>query len=192
MAEIVPGIVPGIVGARACGACTICCIALGIDTSQIQKRTGSLCRHCQGGGCAIYETRPGACRDFFCAWMQNAGLGPEWRPDLSGVFLQEVDIKGRPALSLMLVDDALKTVRQTWFVDFVSEQLRRGTLLVLALPGPQGTRSAKLLLNNDEMNRAAAGSPEQVRQVLRKTVKTLMGSEFEPLPLLNSGNDTST
>jgi hypothetical protein len=192
MAEIVPGIVPGIVEGRACGACTICCIVPGIDTSQIQKRTGSVCRHCRDGGCAIYEDRPGACRDFFCAWMHRAGLGPEWRPDLSGVFLQEVDIKGRPALSLMLVDDALKTVRQNWFVDFVAEQLRHGVALVLALPGPQGTRSAKLLLNNDEMNRAAAGSPEQVRQVLRKSVKALMESKFEPLPLLNSGNDTST
>lgn len=189
MAEIVPGIVEG----RACGACTICCIVPGIDTSQIQKRTGSVCRNCQsGGGCAIYDARPDACRDFFCAWMHSPGLGAEWRPDLSGVFLQEVDIKGRPALSLMLVDDALRTVRQEWFVAFITDQLRRGTLLVLALPGPQGTRSAKLLLNGEDMNRAAAGSPEQVRQVLRRNVKTLLESDFEPLPLLNSGNDTST
>ncbi len=30
-----------------------CCIVPGIDTSQIQKRTGSVCRHCRDGGCAI-------------------------------------------------------------------------------------------------------------------------------------------
>jgi hypothetical protein len=183
MRETVPG--------RACGDCTVCCVALGIDTSQIQKRTGSACRQCRGGGCAIYETRPDTCRDFFCAWMRSPGLGPEWRPDLSGVFLQEIDIQGRPALSLMLVGEALKTVRQAGFVDFVFAQLRQGTPLVLALPGPEGTRSAKLLLNSEAMNQAA-GSPEQVRQVLRKNVKTLMASKFEDLPLLNVGNDTST
>jgi hypothetical protein len=183
MAEIVPG--------RQCGDCTACCVVPGIDTSQIQKRTGSVCRHCgDGGGCAIYDARPDACRDFFCGWMQMAGLGPQWRPDRSGVFLQAITIKGREALSLMLIADALKTVRQPWFVDFVIAQLRQGMLLVLAVPGPVGTRSAKLLLNDAEMDKAAA--PEQVRQLLRRHVKTLLDSEFEPLPLLNSGNDTST
>jgi hypothetical protein len=184
MAETVAG--------RECGACTVCCVALGIDTRQIQKRTGAPCRHCSGGGCAVYESRPDTCRDFHCGWMQMETLGPQWRPDLSGVFLQDITLQGRPALSVMLVADALKTVRQAWFVDFVFAQLRRGTPLVLALPGPTGTRSAKLLLNNDAMTQAAAGSQEQVRQILRRNVKTLMESTFEPLPLLNTGNDTST
>jgi hypothetical protein len=184
MAETVAG--------RECGACTVCCVAPGIDTSQIQKRTGAVCRHRCARGCAIYEARPRTCQDFFCGWMQMEELGPDWRPDLSGVFLQAIDIKGRPALSLMLVADALKTVRQAAFVAFVFEQLRLGTPLVLALPGPTGTRSAKLLLNSEEMQQAAAGSAEQVRQVLRKNIKTLMESQFEPLPLLNTGNDTST
>jgi hypothetical protein len=181
-----------LVAGRACGACTVCCVALGIDTSQIQKRTGSLCRHCAGGGCAIYEARPNTCRDFYCAWMTTEALGPDWRPDLSGVFLQELDIQGRPALSLMLVADALKTARQAWFVDFVLAQLRLGRLLVLAVPGPVGTRSAKRVLGSDEIRQAAAGSPEQLRQVLRKNIKTLTESAFEELPLLNTGNDTST
>ena len=82
---------------RECGACTVCCIVPGIDTREIQKRTGAVCRHCSGGGCAIYEARPKACREFFCAWMQDdrlgpAPLGPEWRPDLSGVLAQSITI----------------------------------------------------------------------------------------------------
>jgi hypothetical protein len=184
MAETVPG--------RECGACTVCCVVPGIDTHEIQKRSGAVCRNCSGGGCAIYESRPKACREFFCAWMEMEDLDAEWRPDLSGVFLQRIDIRGRPALSLMLIADALKTARRAGFVDFVLAHLRLGTPLVLALPGPTGTRSAKLLLNTDEMNQAAAGSPEQVRQVLRKNIKALMASKFEPLALLNSGNDVST
>ena len=184
MAEAVQG--------RECGKCTVCCIVPGIDTREIQKRSGATCRHCSGGGCAIYAARPAACQDFFCGWMQMPGLDASWRPDQSGVFLQALDIKGREALSLMLIADALKTVRQSWFVDFIIAQLQRGMLLVLAVPGPVGSRSAKLLLNDEEMSKAAAGSPEQVRQLLRRQVKTLMESAFEELPLLNSGNDTST
>jgi Fe-S-cluster containining protein len=176
--------------ARECGACTVCCIVPGIDTREIQKRTGSVCRHCSGGGCAIYESRPKACREFFCAWMQDDRLGPDWRPDRSGVLAQTITIENCPGLSLMLIAEALKTVRQPWFVDFVFAQSRRGTPLVLALPGPEGTRSAKVLLNNSELQRAA--TPEQVRQVLRRNVRALMASEFEELVLLNSGNDVSS
>lgn len=183
-----PDAVPG----RACGDCTVCCIVPGIDTREIQKSTGAVCRHCSGHGCAVYDTRPQACREFFCAWMQMPGLDASWRPDQSGVFLQPIEIKGRDGLSLMLIADAVKTVRQSWFVDFVIAQLQQGRLLVLALPGPVGTRSAKLLLNSDEMHKAMAGSPEQVRQVLRGAVKMLMESEFETLVLLNSGNDVSS
>jgi hypothetical protein len=175
---------------RACGDCTICCIVPGIDTPQIQKLTGARCRNCGDGGCAIYEARPRACRDFTCAWLDGA-LGDDWRPDVSGVLSQGVTLQGRAGISLMLFADPLKTVRQEWFVAYVQQQLRDGVPLVLAVPGPQGTRSAKLLLNDEAFTRAAAGTPEQMRQALRRAVKTLMQSDFEPLTLLNSGNDVS-
>ena len=184
------------VEARQCGACTVCCLAPGIDTPEIQKATGSPCRHRITEGCAIYEARPKTCRDFHCAWMEGAldddlmeGSG---RPDRSGVFAQAITLQGRQGMSLMLVADAVKTVRQGWFVDYVQRAVRDGVPLVLALPGPIGMRSAKALLNNDEMRHAAAGSPEQVRQVLRKQVRALMGGDFEALTLLNTGNTVST
>jgi hypothetical protein len=179
------------VEARQCGACTVCCIVPGIDTPQIQKATGSVCRNCGDGGCAIYDVRPRACRDFTCAWLDGA-LGDDWRPDQSGVFAQAVTLQGRQGMSLMLVADAVKTARQGWFVDYVQRAVRDGVPLVLALPGPMSMRSAKTLLNDDEMRHAAAGSPEQVRQVLRTQVRALMDGDFETLTLLNTGNDVST
>jgi hypothetical protein len=174
--------------ARECGACTACCIVPGIDTREIQKQTGAACRHCSASGCANYETRPKACREFTCAWLEGV-LPDDWRPERSGVLAQGVTIGLRPGLSLMLIADALKTVRQPWFVDFVFAQLQLGMPLLLALPGPAGTRSAKHFLNA-EMGQAA--TPEQVRQVLRRSVVAMLASEFEPLVLLNSGNDVST
>ncbi len=175
---------------RSCGECTVCCIVPGIDTHDIQKITGATCRHCAAGGCAIYDARPRACRDFFCAWMEGA-MPQDWRPNDSGVLAQGIEMGGRRGMSLMLIADGLKTVRQDWFVEYVQQGLRAGMPLVLALPGPQGTASAKLGLNTPDMLRAAAGSTEQVRQQLRLAVKTLMGAHFVALSIQNSGNDVS-
>ncbi len=175
---------------RACGDCTVCCVVPGIDTHDIQKITGAACRHCAAGGCAIYDARPRACRAFFCAWIEGA-MPDGWRPRDSGVLAQGIMVGGRPGMSLMLIADGLKTVRQDWFVKYVQDALRADMPLVLALPGPHGTASAKLGLNTQDMLQAAAGSAEQVRQQLRLAVKTMMGSHFVALPIQNTGNDVS-
>lgn len=71
-----PITVPG----RACGSCAMCCKLHHI--AELQKPVGVWCPHVVlGKGCAIYGERPDSCRTFFCLWMQDAGLGPEWKPD---------------------------------------------------------------------------------------------------------------
>jgi hypothetical protein len=68
--------VPG----RACGACTLCCKVVGV--LEIAKPGGVWCPHCVSGkGCAIYQSRFVSCRTFYCLWMTEKGLGPEWKPD---------------------------------------------------------------------------------------------------------------
>jgi hypothetical protein len=68
--------VPG----RACGSCTLCCKTVAV--TELAKPAGIWCPHCQRSrGCAIYETRPAGCRDFYCEWMFSEKLGPEWKPD---------------------------------------------------------------------------------------------------------------
>jgi hypothetical protein len=65
---------------NACGECTLCCKVMGV--AELAKPEGAWCSHCDiGTGCKIYETRPGACRSFDCAWRFDPTLGPEWRPD---------------------------------------------------------------------------------------------------------------
>lgn len=67
---------------RTCDGCTLCCKVLGI--SEIQKPQGQWCQHCTvGEGCQIYETRPGECRTFNCAWLTDPGLNDEWAPKRS-------------------------------------------------------------------------------------------------------------
>jgi hypothetical protein len=69
-----------IVAGRTCGACMMCCKVPHIE--EFNKPAGVWCQHAiPGKGCGIYAERPGACRAFYCSWMQDASLGPEWKPD---------------------------------------------------------------------------------------------------------------
>ncbi len=146
------GLVPG----RQCGDCTVCCTVMAIDKPEIQKEAGVTCRHCVGG-CTIYETRPPLCRDYHCGWRQLPILDEGWRPDRSGVYVEVEPIEGTTGLSLVLVGNPLKTVRQPWFIDFVATGSARGTCpWSLGIPGPKGHQGASLLLNTREMLAAAA------------------------------------
>jgi len=78
LAHLVPG--------RACGTCTMCCKLIAV--TELGKQPGSWCPHCvRGKGCGIYETRPTECRTFFCHWMVEKGLGPDWKPERSKIIL---------------------------------------------------------------------------------------------------------
>ena len=71
-----------------CGDCHACCVLLPIDS--IGKEAGRPCRKLldgtSGRGCAIYETRPAACRAFRCGWLAE-GWSDDLRPDVCGVMM---------------------------------------------------------------------------------------------------------
>jgi hypothetical protein len=78
---------------RSCGDCTLCCKTMGV--AEIAKPRDHWCPHIvHGQGCAIYETRPGACRGFFCIWIHDTSLGPEWKPSKCKMVLTQ-DSKSR-------------------------------------------------------------------------------------------------
>jgi len=65
---------------RACGSCTLCCKLFPVP--ELDKPAGRWCRHiAQGRGCGVHETRPDVCRAFWCQWIENPDLGPEWKPE---------------------------------------------------------------------------------------------------------------
>lgn len=71
---------------RECGTCTLCCKVY--DVPAVPKPMSRWCPHCRPGrGCGIWETRPQACRSFFCLWMTEGWLGPEWKPERSKIVL---------------------------------------------------------------------------------------------------------
>ena len=72
---------------RGCDGCTLCCKVLGVQ--EIEKPSETLCVHCElGMGCKIYQTRPQECIDFTCGYLLEPNLGPEWKPDVSGIVLR--------------------------------------------------------------------------------------------------------
>ncbi len=178
-------LVPG----RECGECTLCCEVQNIDKPEVQKTSGSLCKNCVDGGCTIYETRYAVCRSFHCAWRQIADLDESWRPDRSGVFLDYQLLNGVTGLSLMLVGNPLKTVRQPWFIDFVANGVLRNISLWMTLPGPQGYQGVQNLLNIQPMREAAAVSRERVKALLETALRRLQAYDSVPYEMTNSGNN---
>ena len=72
---------------RECGECTACCEGWLPDES-LDMYPGQPCSHCQGAGCAIYETRPERpCRTFRCAWLEDEALPEKMRPDRCGAIV---------------------------------------------------------------------------------------------------------
>jgi len=178
-------LVPG----RDCSGCTVCCTAMAIDRPEIQKEAGVTCRHCTQTGCAIYETRPSLCREYHCGWRQLPILDDSWRPDRSGVFVELEPYEDQTAISLVLVGNPLKIVRQPWFLDFVATGIRGNLPLMLGIPGPPGHQGASLMLNTREMLQAANTSRAAVKAELEAELKLLRNYDFAPRLIRHTGND---
>jgi len=80
--EATTGTQPGsrVVAGRECGTCTLCCKVAAVE--EVDKPNGVWCSHCvPGKRCTVYDRRPPSCRSFYCQWMVEKGLGPEWKPE---------------------------------------------------------------------------------------------------------------
>jgi hypothetical protein len=81
----------------------MCCKTPSIE--ELEKPSGVWCRHAvTGKGCGIYEDRPGVCRNFYCHWMLNPNLGPEWKPDRAKFVLYGDALSGSRPMIHIAVD----------------------------------------------------------------------------------------
>lgn len=65
---------------RQCGECTLCCKLLPVP--ELHKPAGARCQHQRAHkGCAIYASRPFACRVWTCAWLSELDAAGLSRPD---------------------------------------------------------------------------------------------------------------
>jgi Fe-S-cluster containining protein len=88
-----------IVAGRECGTCTLCCKVAAVE--EVGKPNGAWCQHClKGQRCTIYPSRPQSCRSFYCQWMLEKGLGPEWKPERAKFALVKTE-RGRRLTALV-------------------------------------------------------------------------------------------
>lgn len=172
----IAGLVPG----RACDGCMVCCIAPPIDDPELQKKAGVRCRHCERG-CRIYDARPKACRDFYCAWRMIPSLGEDWRPDRSGVlsWFEKTEVAGESvrALTLMLVRNAQEILANRGFLNFVRENILIEQTTFLARPGWDNYRPMRALINSPQMSAAAHEGVEGVSKILNQAWAFLQRQE---------------
>jgi hypothetical protein len=110
---------------RSCGSCTLCCKLFPVP--DLGKPSGQWCQHiAQGKGCGIHETRPSACRAFWCQWIENEELGPEWKPEVSKFVLSIYPGSN----SLVVTVDPASPV--SWRKEPYLSQLRRWSSAALA------------------------------------------------------------
>ena len=73
-AKLVPG--------RSCGTCSLCCTVYSVK--ELNKPDGQPCPHvAPGRGCQVHAIRPYVCRQFYCSWLIDPNLGPEWKPEVA-------------------------------------------------------------------------------------------------------------
>jgi hypothetical protein len=82
-----------------CGKCNICCLVCRIDKSEFtwrdtDKEAGEWCDKLVNNRCVKYKSRPKACRNFECLWLQilkspkkELALS-KWRPDNLGIIVK--------------------------------------------------------------------------------------------------------
>ena len=141
-------LVPG----RSCGTCVVCCYLTDIDTPELKKPPGTVCEHCTGTGCGVYETRPPICRTFHCGWRYAAHLDEDWRPDRSGIFIL---LRWDMASAGSNFDNVWHfnvfggelAIRQAGFVEMIVELVRRGGTAVLSASGPMGLPCEATIVN---------------------------------------------
>jgi hypothetical protein len=113
---------------RSCGTCSMCCKLLKIP--ELEKEQDAWCRHCNGHGCSIYETRPQVCRNYACAWLTMPNIGDEWFPKTCGMLL-DLGMHEENGIALLRVHvDEQATGR--WREEPYHSQLRKMAAIGLA------------------------------------------------------------
>jgi hypothetical protein len=178
---------PPLVPERACGECNVCCVDLTIDDPDLRKPQGIRCRNALADNhCAIYETRPGACRKFFCGWRMLKWVKAPLRPDKSGV-LFTLSVSNKPGEAgamgvtvTLLRRDALKA---DGLAESVAAAVAAGARVHIRIPGPPGYTSASARIDEALRPAVLTRDKEGVLRWLRRAWREGQKGDFQPIRL---------
>ena len=182
-----------LVTGRECGECSVCCVALNVDTKEFQKLPGIPCAHLCAAGCSIHTTRYPVCREYHCGWRYLEFLGDGWRPDRSGVLI-DFQIEGippsypkRPGIRFTLVDERAKAVTPV-LLDYVARLIAADVPVVLSVPGPPGHFPAGAFLNDALKDAVSKRDFARVEAVFSEALALNSSHRFNPVVHRHGGN----
>ncbi|MFN3820139.1 YkgJ family cysteine cluster protein [Blastomonas sp.] len=145
---------------RDCGACTVCCTVLTVDTPDLKKPAGTPCAMLTAQGCSIHAVRPTICRTWFCAWRRVEQMPDDARPDRSGL-LASVNYVREPRNPLEAVSI---NVRALPGADAPSREMTQAILdslcdRLVAVWYSDGSRKMLLHPENDVAQLVLSGEP---------------------------------
>ena len=175
-----------LVSGRECGACTVCCTALPIQTKELRKLPGVACVHCAAQGCTIYETRFPICRTYHCGWRVLPELDDSWRPDRSGVLVsphnEDLPERHRAQGGIeFLVLGGEAAIRRNGFAEFVATCILNDVATFMAVPGPPGHYSARVLLNDRLADAASRRDLPAIRAALLAALAASSKHSFQKM-----------
>jgi hypothetical protein len=117
---------------------------------EIDKATMVPCPQvCKGGGCGIYETRPGSCKSFECIWLQDTRdiLQEDDRPDSLGLMFS------------VMFKTAFGDVLTAWNVHPGQPLTERATRII------ERVAEKQVLLIIDGNRRSVVGPPRELPRI---------------------------
>ena len=154
---------------------------------EFDKPAGTMCQHCTGTGCGIYETRYDVCRGFLCGYRQLPALGDAWRPDRSGIMIRMLEQEtippeyraAGPGMNFVVFGGE-KAIRRPDFADYVATLVSRKIAVYMSADSP------KTLINQYLERQVAAKDKDGVLQMLvhiyRKHIELRESQNLKPLP----------
>ncbi len=161
---------------RECGECTVCCVNLTINDPDLQKLPGVKCTNMiKAGGCKIYDSRPKACRDWYCMWRFLPNLDDTWRPDLKGIVIKRVfdDIpagyEGKIALEFEIIGPK-KIIHDADFINMISSFILQGFPCFISYGKPR-TVTTMVFLNDLLREAIESRIPELIEEKISNAFK---------------------
>ncbi len=139
--------------AGLCQSCTACCQVFEVKDERVglDKAFGEPCKFLtkeatgsgSGSGCGVYHTRPDACRNYICLWLEaarsvNRKAPEELRPDNCGVVMGWPWGVDRETLHVYPIPGHSKypdAWRYPPVSDYLQDLLRRGGKLMIFVEG---------------------------------------------------------
>jgi hypothetical protein len=186
MAEVGPPVLDHLVPGRGCGTCNSCCIWLTIDDPQLHKAQGHRCANLQPDcACAIYQTRPRTCREYYCGFRRLDWVPDTLRPDQSSVLIglqydgPPSDPNRRLGVSFSLLSDAaLEADRLT---ETVAAAVGAELPVWLHIPGPPGYTAAAARIDAVLQEPVRTRDFATVLRILRLAHARGKQGDFEPV-----------